>query len=50
MDAITDIAVLHMETNNIINLEVNKDLVADSIVSIPGDCVVFGVKLYLCQV
>lgn len=33
-----------METNNIINLEVNKDLVADSIVNIAGDCVAFGVK------
>ena len=41
---IKDIAVLHMETNDIINLEVHKDLVADSIINIARECVAFGVK------
>ena len=31
---ITDIAVLHMGTHDIVNSEVNKDLVADSIINI----------------
>ena len=33
-DVITDIAVLHMGTNDIINSEFNKDLEADSIINI----------------
>ena len=41
---IKDIAVLHMETNDIINLEVHKDLVADCIINIAIECVAFGVK------
>ena len=44
-DVITDVAVvLHMWTNEIINLEVNKDLVVDSIINTARECVVFGVK------
>ena len=43
-DMITDIAVLHMGTNDIINSEVNKNLVADSIINIARECVAFGVK------
>ena len=43
-DMITDIAVLHMGTNDIINSEVNKDLVADSIINVARECVAFGVK------
>ena len=42
---ITDaVVVLHMWTNEIINLEVNKDLVGDSIINTARECVVFGVK------
>ena len=41
---ITDIAVLHMGTNDIINSEVNKNLVVDSIINIARECVAFGVK------
>ena len=43
-EVITDIAVLHMGTNDIINSEVNKDLEADSIINIARECVAFGVK------
>lgn len=34
---ITDTAVLHTGTNNIINSENNKDIVADSIINIAGE-------------
>ena len=40
----TDIVVLYMGTNDIINSEVNKDLVVDSIINIARECVAFGVK------
>ena len=33
-----------MGTDDIINLEVNKDPVADSIINIARECVAFGVK------
>ena len=43
-DMITDIVVLHMSTDEIINSEVNKNLVADSIINIAGERIAFGVK------
>ena len=44
-DVITDVVViLHMWTKEIINLEVNKDLVGDSIINTARECVAFGVK------
>ena len=43
-DAITDIAVLHMATNDIMNSENNKDLVADSIINTARECVPFVAK------
>ena len=43
-DVITNIVVLHMSTNDIINSEVNRNLIADSISNIAGECVAFGVK------
>ena len=43
-DVITDIAVLHMGTNDIINSEVNKDLAVDRIINTVRECVAFGVK------
>ena len=41
---IKNIAVLHTGTNDIINSEDNKDLVANSILNIARECVLFGVK------
>ena len=43
-DAITDIAVLHMATNDIMNSGNNKYLVADSIINTVRECVPFVVK------
>ena len=43
-DVITDIAVLHKGTNDIISSEGIKDLVADSMINISRECVDFGVK------
>ena len=36
-NVITDTAILHTGTNNIINSENNKDIVADSIINIAGE-------------
>ena len=33
-----------MRTNDIVNSEVNKNLVADGIINIATECVAFGVK------
>ena len=43
-DMISDNAILHIGTNDIINEEVNKDLVANSIINIATECVAFAVK------
>ena len=43
-DVITDVAVLHIGTNDTRNSEVNKDLRADSIINIARECFVFGVE------
>ena len=40
----TDIAVLHMGTNNILNTEGDKDLIAESVIDIDKECVPLGVK------
>ena len=40
----TDIAVLHMRTNDILNAEADKDLIAESVIDIAKECVRFGVK------
>ena len=40
----TDIAVLHMRTNDILNAEADKDLIAESVIDIAKACVRFGVK------
>ena len=40
----TDIAVLHMGTNNILNAEGDKDLIAESVIDIDKECVQLGVK------
>ena len=40
----TDIAVLHMGTNDILNAEGDKDLIAESVIDIAKECVRFGVK------
>ena len=40
----TDIAVLHMGTNNILNTEGDKDLIAESVIDIDKECVQLGVK------
>ena len=42
---ISDMAVLHMGTNDIMYSKVNKDLVADSIIDIFGEYVAFGAKI-----
>ena len=47
-EVIMDIAVLHMGTTEIINLEVNKDLVADCIINIAKEFDAFIVKSELC--
>ena len=39
-----DIAVLHIGTNDILNAEVDKDLIAESVVDTAKECVWFGVK------
>ena len=38
------LVALHMRTNDIVNSEVNKNLVADGIINIARECVAFGVK------
>ena len=40
----TDIAVLHMGTNDILNAEGDKDLIAKSVIDIAKECVRLGVK------
>ena len=40
----TDIAVLHMGKNDILNAEADKDLIAASVIDIPKECVRFVVK------
>ena len=40
----TDIAVLHMGTNEILNAEVDKDLIAESVIDTAKEYVRFGVK------
>ena len=40
----TDIAVLHMGTNDILNAEGDKDLIAESVIDIAKECVQLGVK------
>ena len=40
----TDIAVLHMGTNDILNAEGDKDLIAESVIDIAKECVRLGVK------
>ena len=40
----TDIAVLHMGTNDILNAEGDKDLIAESVIDIAKECVRVGVK------
>ena len=40
----TDIAVLHVWINDILNAEANKDLIAESVIDIAEECVRFGVK------
>ena len=40
----TDIAVLHMGTNDILNAEADKGLIAESIMDIAKECFRFGVK------
>ena len=44
VNLIKDIVILHMITNHIINLEVNKDLIVHSIVKVAGEWVEFSVK------
>ena len=44
INVIADVPVSHMGTNDIMNSEVNKDFVADSIINIAKECVDFGVK------
>ena len=39
----TDIAVLHMETNDILDTETDKYLTAESVIDIAKECVRFGV-------
>ena len=39
-----DIAALHMETNDILNKQADKDLIAESVIDIGKECVRFGVK------
>ena len=39
----TDITVVHMGTNYILNAKANKDLIAESVLDIPKECVRFGV-------
>ena len=38
----TDIAFLHMGTNDILNAEGDKDLIAESVLDIAKECVQFG--------
>ena len=40
----TDIAVLHMGANDILNAEGNKDLIVESVIDIAKECVWLGVK------
>ena len=40
----TDIAVLHKGTNDILNAESNKDLIAEGVRDIAKECVRLGVK------
>ena len=40
----TDIAVLHMGTNDILNAEGDKDVIAESVIDIAKECVRLGVK------
>ena len=40
----TDITVLHMGTNDTLNAETNKDLIAENVIDIAKECVWFGVK------
>ena len=40
----TDIAALHMGINDIFNAEVDKDLIAESVIDIAKECARFGVK------
>ena len=51
----TDIVVLHMGTNSILNAKVNKDLIAESVIGIAKECVRFNVKdvlkdVFVCRV
>ena len=39
-----DIAVLHIGTNDILNAEVDKDLIAESVIDTAKECVWFSVK------
>ena len=39
----TDITVLHMGTNDVLNAEANADLIAESVIDI-AKCIWFGVK------
>ena len=40
----TDITVLHMGTNDVLNAEANEDLIAESVIDITKECIWFGVK------
>ena len=45
-----DIAILHMGTNDILNAEVDKDLIAESVTDIAKQCVRLGVKdVFVCN-
>ena len=40
----TDIVVLYMGTNDIFDTKTDKDLIVESVIDIPKECVLFGVK------